>query len=220
LASIRFRAWVFGSALLALAAPAAAEVRVALLPVAVHASGSDSGYLRDGLGDMLSARLEQYEGLEVLRPAVDAVAPGAREQAVAHGRAVGADFVLYGSFTRFGEGASLDLRCARVQAEGAEAAGDEARRIFIQAGTLAEIIPDLETLAGKVARFASGARSTPPLRGAGPAAAEGSVDAARFEELAKRVEALERALYAPVAQGAAAPPAREPAGDGAASVVR
>ena len=30
------------------------------------------------------------------------------------GRAAGGDWVLFGSFTRFGNGASLDLQCVRV----------------------------------------------------------------------------------------------------------
>ncbi|MDJ0851885.1 MAG: hypothetical protein QNK04_26195 [Myxococcota bacterium] len=207
---------------------AGADVRVALLPIAVHAQGEDSAYLETGLAAMLSARLEQYEGVDVVRPAADAVPATAREDAVARAREVEADFVLYGSFTRFGEGASLDLRCTQVGPEVSEEQEVEAgpaRRVFIQAGTLAEIIPDLDTLAEKVARFAFETNSTPPKRGEAVAASP-EAEAVSPEEVAdlrSRVEALESALYTPVAQGEVPTPEQDEAavaGDGTTEVVR
>ena len=207
--------------------PAAAEgVRVALLPIAVHAQGGDSAYLETGLVEMISARLEQYDGLDVVRPGADATPATGAEDALGRARDARADFVLYGSFTRFGEGASLDLRCSQVApaaAEEADPAGP-ARRVFIQAGTLAQIIPDLDTLAEKVARFAFETNSTPPKRGEVVAGA--TPEQMGHEELADlkaRVEALERALYTPVAQGEAPTAEVDEAavtGDGSTSVVR
>jgi TolB-like protein len=216
-------------AALLLAGPALAgpEARVALLPIAVYASGADSEYLQSGLAEMLSARLEQYEGIQVLRPE-GAVAPAAaREDALARGREAGADFVLYGSFTRFGKGASLDLRCDQVlpAATGGEGAdAPPARRVFIQAGTLAEIIPDLDTLAEKVARFAISGSGKPALLGEadaapGAAAASAAPTAAQYQELLRRLDAVERALYQPVAQGEP-PTAPQATPDAASSVVR
>jgi TolB-like protein len=159
--------------LAALPAVALAEVTLALAPVEVHATGEDSAYLADGLGEMLSARLEQFEDLRVVR--IDAPGDGA----VAAGRAAGADYVLYGSFTRFGQGASLDLRCAAT----ADGAG-EPREVFIQAGLVSEIIPKLDTLAEKVARYA--ANGEVAHRRAGPPDA-----GATLADLVRRVEALE-----------------------------
>ena len=190
----------------ALAAPAGAGVRIALLPVSVHASGEESGYLQSGLSEMLAARLDQYEGVVVIRAATEAGPPVDAAAARAAARAAGADFVLYGAFTRFGDGASLDMRCARVEVEGegvdAEAA---ARRIFIQSGNLVEIIPQLDTLAQKVARYAFGAGGAAPrVAGTGSGAARtatGGSTAGDFDALAKRVEELERALFPPVASG-------------------
>lgn len=206
-------------------AVAGAETRVALLPVAVHAAGSDSEYLQTGLAEMISARLEQYDGLEVVRPSSAVTPASAREDALARGREAGADFVLYGSFTRFGEGASLDLRCDQVlsaEEVGSDETGSSPdRRVFIQAGTLAEIIPDLDTLAEKVARFAMHTPQSPPLR-AEAAAAQAQApgpSAAQYQEILKRLDALERALYPPVAQGEP-PTAKEPAPEPAPSVVR
>jgi len=102
-------------AALAAAAPAAAqrggrEVKIAVLPVVVHAM-EQQDYLRSGLGDMLASRLGQHRGLAVLRMEDPARATTDSDAARAAGRAAGADWVLFGSFTQFGTGASLDLRC-------------------------------------------------------------------------------------------------------------
>ena len=42
------------------------EVIVALAPIAVHAAGEDSTYLSRGLSEMLSARLQQFDGIRVI----------------------------------------------------------------------------------------------------------------------------------------------------------
>jgi len=225
---IRFVLVALTGVLLAAPALAGEHVRVALLPIAVHASGTESDYLQTGLAEMLSARLEQYDGLEVVRPGEGGTPTPSRDEVRSRGREVGADFVLYGSFTRFGKGASLDLRCEQLlvppPAEGQE---DEpvaapARQVFIQAGTLAEIIPDLDTLAEKVARFAISAPvKTPTLAGAGAAGqaqAPAGPSAAEYRELLRRLDALERATFTPVAQGE--PAADDADADAAASLVR
>jgi TolB-like protein len=194
-------------ALPALATSQKADVRVALLPIEVHAEGNESDYLRSGLQEMLAARLEQFDGVSVVQPDV----PGVRdaEAAVAAAQAAGAEFVLYGSFTRFGDGASLDLHCVSAAASG-EAGG--ARRVFVHSGTLAEIIPQLDTLAEKVARYALAPAR--PVRSDGASPAAGPSDEA-FQSLIKRVDALERAARTPVAAGAQPQP-KEPAAAGAA----
>ena len=118
-------------------AAAAAPVRVALLPVAVHSSDASSGYLSAGLASMLSSRLEQFDEIAVIR-LDDAKAVTQPGPAIEAARAAGADFVVFGSFTQFGNGASLDLQCARTQ--GADAAAAP-RRMFVQSGALGDIIP-------------------------------------------------------------------------------
>ena len=170
-----------------LAASAEAQVRVALLPLAVHASGPEATHLQDGLAEMIASRLDQYEGVRVVRPALDGAPPvdaaGARDAADASG----ADFVLYGSFTRFGDGASLDLRCVRVA--GSEEVAIDDRRLFIQSGSLGQIIPQLDTLAQKVARYALATATTPAVRGEdeGEGAAASDTAVADFEALVRRV---------------------------------
>ena len=120
----------------------------------------------------------------------------------------GADFVLFGSFTRFGDGASLDLRCATVASPGeGDEAQDAARRLFIQSGALGEIIPQLDTLAQKVARYAIGTGAAPQVAGASdgkPAASSAprGPSPAEYQALLQRIEALESALIPPVAEKA------------------
>lgn len=189
--------------LLGVSLPAQAEVRIALLPISVHATGGDSDYLQSGLSEMIAARLDQYEGVTVVRPRVDGTPPTAAPTARDIAESVDADLVLYGSFTRFGDGASLDLRCARVDVDPEGGAGSE-RRLFIQSGELAEIIPQLDTLAQKVARYALQA-GAPRVAGAddGKAAAHGAgPSAAEHEALLKRVEELERAMLPALAESA------------------
>jgi TolB-like protein len=207
--SIRSLAVAFATVLLCLPSLAWAEARIAMAPISVHAAGSDSGYLSTGLREMLSARLDQYDGVRVIRlDPTDPTAPGL-EAAVGAGRAADADYVVFGSFTRFGEGASLDLRCVSLaDAPEGETADEEARRVFIHSGQLGDIIPQLDTLAEKIARYALSS-SSPHRNVSGEEAGEetvasGKEEAAVVESLKRRVEALERAVYAPAASGEAA----------------
>jgi hypothetical protein len=109
-------------------------------------------------------------------------------------REVGAAWVVFGAFTRFGDGASLDVQCARADGSG------EARAIFVQSGALGDIIPEVDELAERVVHHvtsggqgggAVAARGVPP--GSGPG---GLGDAlAEIDSLRERVERLEEQLY-------------------------
>ena len=189
---------------LAAAAAAGEPVRIALLPMSVHARSSGTEYLSSGLAAMLSARLEQFEGVEVIRVGGKSHPPSQTSAAIEAGREAEADFVLFGSFTQFGEGASLDVRCARVGDD-----GSKPRRIFIQSGQVSEIIPSLDGLAEKIARYALGHDGgTAGRRIAGNGAPDVAVPVGvagpspeEYEELLDRLEALEGIVYKPVASG-------------------
>ncbi|HVP29927.1 MAG TPA: hypothetical protein VMW35_12300 [Myxococcota bacterium] len=194
---------VVGACLVAAEAPraAGAAARVALLPVVVHSNADQQEFLRQGLGDMLSARLEQQKTLSVVRVEDRAQATTDLQQALAAGRAAGAEYVIYGSFTRFGDGASLDLQCAAV---GGSAAG--AHEVFVQAGTLGDIIPKLDGVAQRVAGFVEHGPSEPPPVAAGSApgsAGRVAPDPARgeIEELKRRVTVLEQTVGGTVGGG-------------------
>jgi TolB-like protein len=180
-------------------APAAAEdARIAILPVVVHTAAPDPLYVSRGISDMLSARLEQLGGVEIVRVDDVAAATSRLEPALALGRRLDVDYVLYGSFTQFGDGASLDVQCAPV----AEGGAVRDRSIFIQSGSVGEIIPKLDRLADMVARYVGGEGAE------GEGAAAAAPDAAALEDLRQRLEALERAVFTPVA---GAEPEVEPA---------
>lgn len=165
---------------------AADTVRVALLPVAVH-SQERPDYLQAGVGDMLMSRLSQAPGLSVVRVADLKAATTDLEAARGAARAVGAKYVVFGSFTSFGDGASLDLQVARV-----DAGEDPARQIFVQSGALGSIIPKIDDLADRVARYVSepGSGGEAPAVSAGPPA-RGSVSRAEFDDLRRRIESIE-----------------------------
>jgi len=169
------------------ATPAGAQeaerLQIALIPVVVH-TAEDPDYLRAGIEDMLVARLEQVGALEVVRVTDPSKATTRVAAAVETGREVGADFVLFGSFTRFGQGASLDMQAAST-AEGAS--GETLREIFVHSGSIGDVIPDLDELVGKVSRFAVADYVEPAAAAPAAARARPSVD-----KLRRRVDALER----------------------------
>lgn len=190
-----------GAGLLALPHEAvAARARVALFPIVVHSADAEPGYLKGGLAEMLSARLEQSGRISVIRLEASERSTIRLGVALQAARAARADFVLFGSFTQFGNGASLDLRCASVGGgEGSDRSPE--RRIFIHSGTVTEIIPRLDELAEKISRYVLGLPEPEPAEGSAAAGSPDPVAAApptgvdSYADLLRRVEALERAVY-------------------------
>ena len=218
----RALACAFAAALLLSAASAGAQARarVALLPVVVH-SMEQTDYLQRGIGDMLATRLEQSSKLSVVRVQDAASATVDVQAARRAAQAAGAAYAVFGSFTQFGDGASLDLRCVSAQGTGA----DDARSIFVQSGRTGEIIPQLDEVADRIVAYLAapaGAAApvaagpgVPAVRGAASPARQGEVDALR-----SRVERLEAVIYgsqgarasqpAPAPSAPPAPPPRQP----------
>jgi outer membrane protein insertion porin family len=131
--------------LLAATASAEARVRVALLPLVVH-SGEGREYLQKGLADMLVSRLGSEPRLAVVPVEDPKAATIDAESARKTGAAQEADYVVYGSFTRFGEGASVHLLCAPVRD-----AEREPRDVYVHSASMAELIPQLDGAARRVA---------------------------------------------------------------------
>ncbi len=186
---------VVASVLLALslgfsAAPVRADdnPKLLVLPIVVH-SAEDPEYLRNGLADMLTARFSRIGALDLLHPGDPKRGTTQLEKALVLGRKAGADFVLYGSFTRFGQGASLDVQCTPTDETKKR---EPLREIFVHSGSIGEIIPDLDELAGKVSRFANGELVYP----VGPASPGFTGGGGGTEELVRRIEALEDGLAA------------------------
>ena len=173
--------------------------KLLLLPIVVHSS-ENPAYLREGLSDMLVTRFIQEDNFEVVWADDANLATTHLERAVQEGRTQQVDFVLFGSFTRFGEGASLDMQAAST-AEGDQ--GATLREIFVHSGSIGEVIPDLKDLVGKVTRFA-----IPQYRPAASGDEDVSAGDSRVNllDLQRRVSALEEALRSVGPAGPAPPP--------------
>ena len=85
------------------------RTELAILPIVVHTL-EQKEYLEAGLADMLASRLGRVPGVGVIRVQGEGQATTDLEAAKAMGSGAGAEYVLFGSFTQFGEGASLDLQ--------------------------------------------------------------------------------------------------------------
>jgi hypothetical protein len=128
---------------------ASGPVKVALLPVTIH-SEENLDYLREGVYAMFSSRVE-LEGRVVVmeRAAVKKAVsqfPGEidSESAKKIGETLGADFVVFGSLTKLGDSASLDLKVMDVKGE------KPASSVYVQARKMEEIIAQVDVLARKV----------------------------------------------------------------------
>ena len=182
------------------------RTELAILPIVVHTL-EHKEYLESGLADMLASRMGRLPGLAVIRVQSEDRATTDVEAAKALGREAGAEYVLFGSFTQFGEGASLDLQCAAVSEE----AEGPSRSMFIQSGNLSDIIPHLDQVAEKVGRHlladdtaAGGAPEGLPSVSAGAPGEGGAIadqvlqDAiSELEALRGRVDALEQRVFTP-----------------------
>src|SRR5262249_37450149 len=116
------------------------------------------------------------------------------------GKARGGDYLIFGAFTQFGEGASLDVHCLPLDVKN-EAEAAAARRIFISSGAMGDIIPKLDQIVDRVAVYTKVAndQSAPGAPGA-PAVPPDVV-----RDLTRRLDALEKAVFkggAPGANGA------------------
>jgi TolB-like protein len=181
--------FTLGLGLVLLGGPAQAQdrVRIALLPMVVHSSDSP-GYVRAGLADMISSRLERISDLEVIRIDETSAATTKLAKALKLARKVDAKFVLFGSFTRFGTGASLDVQCAAASNEDGE---ELLREIFVHSGSVGDVIPDLDDLVGKIARFVIRDYSQRIVEAGGTPDLPSS---RAVVDLERRVAALEQAL--------------------------
>ncbi len=143
-----------------------ASVKLAVLPFTINAD-RDLSYLRDGVVDMFVAQLAAEKGLMALKlPADDTEGrSGVNEDGVARriGGRLGADHVLYGSLTVFGNSISLDAKVLGV-------ADDRGPIVFSrQASSMDGLIPAVHGIAREVA--APYSLSPPPVVTPSPVAA-------------------------------------------------
>jgi TolB-like protein len=123
--------------------------KVAILPITIH-SPESLDYLREGVYAMFVSRLELEGRVSVMERASVKKALSQfsgeidSESAKKLGETLGADFVVFGSLTKLGDSASLDLQVLEVKGEKAPSS------VYVQAKKLEEIIGQVDVVARKV----------------------------------------------------------------------
>lgn len=166
-------------------------VQVLILPITMYAA-DDQPFLRAGLIEMLASRLRQNPGVQVSVFGDSKVAVSSANTARELAKNRGADFVLFGSFTQFGDGVSFDLQCLATSATEIARAGDASRGVFAKASSFKDFIRDLDDLASRVSVFVL----PPGAALATRSSVGGGTDAGELREIERRVEKIERELSA------------------------
>ncbi len=131
------------------AAAAETAKKVAVVPFTVHAE-KDLTFLQQGVVDMLTSRLSEEGKVTVLgRDETAAALAGVEgplnpEKATQLGRKLGADYVLYGSLTVFGDSVSVDAKM--VDVSGAA----QPISFFTQSQSLGEVIPAIDRFSAQI----------------------------------------------------------------------
>lgn len=141
------------------AVPAAAQIqKVAVVPFTVYAE-KDLTFLQKGIVDMLTSRLSRpgevaVLGREVTEEALkDVQGPLNPATAIEIGQELGADHVLYGSLTVFGESVSVDAKMIDVSGE------REPLSFFTQSPSFGEVIPAVDRFAAQINEKAFGRKA-------------------------------------------------------------
>ncbi len=166
-------------------------VQVLILPITMYAA-DDQPFLRAGLIEMLASRLRQNSGVQVSIFGDSKVTVSSASTARELAKNRNADFVLFGSFTQFGDGVSFDLQCLATSATAMARAGDASRGVFAKASSFKDFIRDLDDLAARVSVFVL----PPGASVASNSSVGGSAAAGDLRELERRVEKIERELHA------------------------
>ena len=186
------------------AAKSQGPYKVAILPVAVH-SPENLAFLREGLLDMLSSRMNLEGRVSIVeKAAVKKALAGVEgeidaQKAMEAGSRLGADYVVFGSLTKLGDSASLDLQILSVKGEKPPAS------VYVQARKMEEIINGVDEVARKADEKILGYSLLPPTAQK-PAAAPPPAAAAPAAPPAPAA-----ALPAPPPPSAAPAPAARPA---------
>ncbi len=152
-------------------ASAAEPVRkVAVVPFTIYAE-KDLTFLQKGIVDMLTSRLSQEGevavlGREATAAAVSGIdAPLTPQSAVQVGQKLGADYVLYGSLTVFGESVSVDAKMVDV------AGSRPPVSFYTQSASFGEVIPAIDRFAAEINEKVFGRTVQPPAAAAAAAPA-------------------------------------------------
>ena len=192
---------LLGALWLCAAASAQERTRIVMLPIVVHTASSNPMYVSRGITDMIASRLEQTGQVQVERVEDLSAATTVLGKALELGKARGGDYLIFGAFTQFGEGASLDVHCLPLSVKN-EAEAAAARRIFISSGAMGDIIPKLDEIVDRVAVYTKVTRNENSQGGPPSSAQPPPADVLR--DFARRLEALEKAVFKNGAPGTGA----------------
>ena len=126
-----------------------APKKIAILPFTMNAD-RDLSFLRKGIVDMLSSRLAWKEKVEVIeeeavkKEAAKVPGPLNKKKALMIGKALGADYVILGSLTVFGDSVSIDAKILDV------AKSDELVTAFDQSKGMDGVIPTVNQFAENI----------------------------------------------------------------------
>jgi len=136
--------------------------KVAILPVTIH-SPENIEFMREGLLDMLSSRIELEGRVSVVekqavKKALTEISGEIDQDAAKKlGAQLGVDYVIFGSLTKLGDSASLDLKV--VDAKGEKAISS----VFEQAKKMEEIVAGVGEISRKVDEKILGYSLAPPV---------------------------------------------------------
>ena len=127
------------------ATPARGPKKIAILPFTVNAD-RDVTFFKQGVMDMLGTRLAWKDKMvmdegEIMKRVAELEGPLNRDAALMVGKALGADYVIMGSITLFGESLSIDARVLDV------AKSKEVVTVFNQCKGMDEVIPTVNQFA-------------------------------------------------------------------------
>jgi len=135
--------------------------RVAILPVTVH-SPENLAFMKEGLLDMLASRMHLEGRVSVMEKGrvkkalaeVEGELDVQKAQEV--GARLGADYVVFGSLTKLGDSASLDLKVVSVRGEKPPAS------VYVQAKRIEEVINGVDEVARQADEKILGYSLLPP----------------------------------------------------------
>lgn len=174
---------------------------VAILPLVTYAD-KDIGYLEQGIRSMLTSRLVADAGVEVKEAGVEAEAIKYPQDLKKIGREKGIDYLVGGSITALGGGASLDLYVTDTHTPA------KAKHFYATADKDADIIRSIDRLAREIGATIFGAKTDNASRAEEPAAAAPSSTAPSRSTAFDPTMHPERALFAGAAKGSALRPFR------------
>ncbi len=128
------------------AAPEKRSFKVAILPVTIH-SPENLDYMKAGLWDMLSSRVALEGKIAVVEKSLvkktlsQISGEIETENAKKIGQILGVDYVVFGSLTKLGDSASLDLKLVPIKEEKTPSP------VYVQAKKMEEIVARVDELA-------------------------------------------------------------------------